>query len=521
MPDMHFVVTGATGYVGKHLVARLLDQGHRVSAITRAGSDGADPAERVLTALEPFTSQFAAGWRRRLRVVAGDVTMPDCGIDAAALRALRRGGVQGFIHSAALTRFEQRLEAELTAANVDGTAHAVALNARIGGPHFHHISTAFVTGTTPYGEQRTAAADRSGFNNPYEASKYAAEKYLVLGAGGARVAGISIYRPSIVVGGYPLGEGGSVSTVYTFIKAMNFLRECYRSDTARGGRRFADHGLSEIGGRFHMPIRVAATRDKSLNLVSIDALCDAVVHRLAAPLPPIEIVQLSGQACTLLELRNAFCGAMDISGPMLVPPDAFDSAPRNPVEAHFHRITRDYQPYLLGAPDIESAPRNNPAGIDLEALTMTFLRQLTGEPDRGGRVGSMAIELHGINRARDYFDALTRNELARHFLRQHRFVDAAVRFRIRGAEIFDEVIVFGNGSAAYAPHGSAAGSDCCYELDEALFLRCITGRADLRNAFFAGKVLITGNREIALKFGSLLSQYYRDIESNIIEDIAV
>jgi hypothetical protein len=303
---------------------------------------------------------------------------------------------------------------------------------------------------------------------------------------------------------------------------MDFLRECFRRDMARGRRRFANHGLDESDGRFHMPIRVAADPDTPLYLVPIEMLVDAVIKRLRSPTPPIEIVQLCGHAFPLLKLRDAFCAAMNITGPMLVSPAVFAAAPRNAVEAHFHRMTRSYESYLLEAPEFHTATPHDSTAIDLRALATDFLAQLRGDSrDTRKEVGAMAIDLHGITRARDYFDALTANELARHFLKRHHFVDAAVRFRITGREIFDEIIVFRDGRANYAPPAATLDYDCSYSLEESLFLKCIAGRADLRNAFFAGKVSIEGNKEVALKFGSLLSQYYRDIESNVIEEVAV
>jgi SCP-2 sterol transfer family len=299
---------------------------------------------------------------------------------------------------------------------------------------------------------------------------------------------------------------------------MHFLRECYRRDTARGGQRFARHGLSESAAGFHLPIRVAADPATPLYLIPIDTLVQTIAAHLSVALPPLTTLQLSGRAYPLGSLRDAFCEVMRITGPTLVAPGDFERAPRNPVEEHFFRITRSYRPYLLNAPRF-AAPPDAQEALDLAALTDDFLTQMKAAAP--APVGVMAVDLQGITRARDYFDGLTRNDIGRHFLDRHRFVDAAIRFRIHGDADFDEIVVFKDGRARYAETCAAHGFHCGFELDEALFLEVISGQTDLQSAFFAGRVLIEGDEETALKFGSLLSRYYRNFDDNVIQEISV
>src|SRR5215469_15313328 len=74
-------VTGATGFLGSHLALQLLRQQEAVVAMVR----GADPRPRLLSALaragthapgEPVQADPAA-----LRVLAGDLRQPNCGLD--------------------------------------------------------------------------------------------------------------------------------------------------------------------------------------------------------------------------------------------------------------------------------------------------------------------------------------------------------------------------------------------------------------------------------------------------------
>ncbi len=106
---MRGAVTGATGFLGGHLVRRLLAEGHEVIAVVR------DPAK-------------AAGLGAQLLV--GDLTRPietDLTADA-------------FVHAAALSS-TWGPRADFVAANVTGTDTAVALARRMGVRRFVHISS--------------------------------------------------------------------------------------------------------------------------------------------------------------------------------------------------------------------------------------------------------------------------------------------------------------------------------------------------------------------------------------------
>ena len=89
-------LTGATGFVGSHVLRELLTAGYRVRALTRTGVSAQDDAATV-------------DW------IAGDLR--DVGRFARALQ-----GCRYLIHCAALYSFAPRDRAELKAVNVDATA---------------------------------------------------------------------------------------------------------------------------------------------------------------------------------------------------------------------------------------------------------------------------------------------------------------------------------------------------------------------------------------------------------------
>lgn len=111
---MRIALTGATGFLGGHLLRRLLGSGHSVLAIVR------DRARA-----EPLA---AAG----VDIIHGDL--------ALALEPAGVAGVDAFVHAAALSS-TWGTRAAFYAANVAGTATALALARQLGARRFIHISS--------------------------------------------------------------------------------------------------------------------------------------------------------------------------------------------------------------------------------------------------------------------------------------------------------------------------------------------------------------------------------------------
>ncbi|MEQ8661930.1 MAG: SDR family oxidoreductase, partial [Gammaproteobacteria bacterium] len=178
---MHVLVTGATGYIGKHVLARLLESGHRVTVLVRP--QGGRLHARMVDALRPLQPHARPLHELpRITVLAGDITLADCGLTTGDLGVLADAPPEACIHCAGLTRFDAHLAAAIHRHNLDGTRHAHALAKHLGIARFHHLSTAFVAGDTPacFGP---GDRDRGqSFHNPYEASKHAAEVYLAAAA---------------------------------------------------------------------------------------------------------------------------------------------------------------------------------------------------------------------------------------------------------------------------------------------------------------------------------------------------
>ena len=192
-----YLVTGATGFIGRHLVERLLARGGCVYALVREGSRAR---------LDALGESWGAG--DRLIPLVGDLEAPLLGVEREPLEELR-GRVDQVFHLAALydmSASQHRLEA----ANVRGTWHAVQLAQVVQAGRFHHVSSIAAAGRYPGVFREDMFEEASGLDDPYFRTKHASEEVV------RRECRVPwrIYRPGVVVGHSQTGEMDKVDGPY-------------------------------------------------------------------------------------------------------------------------------------------------------------------------------------------------------------------------------------------------------------------------------------------------------------------
>lgn len=150
---MTLLVTGASGFVGSSVVRHLLDAGHRVRVMTRAGSD-----------------------LQNIRDLPVEVAHADLLVPSSLAPAV--AGCSGLFHVAADYRLWTRDPPEMFRANVDGTAALMRAALRAGIKRVVYTSSVATQGIDPSGragdeETPVAFADMIG---PYKQSKFRAEE---------------------------------------------------------------------------------------------------------------------------------------------------------------------------------------------------------------------------------------------------------------------------------------------------------------------------------------------------------
>jgi amino acid adenylation domain-containing protein/thioester reductase-like protein len=210
------LLTGATGFLGAHLLSELLaTTGARVHCLVRA-RDGAAALSRIRQA----AGRYELG-RPDDRVVplVGDLAEPRLGLADTAFRDLARG-IDVIYHAGALVNFIYPYQ-ELRGANVAGTREVIRLAGLYRGIPVHYVSTTAVlaglgvAGTREVTEE-TPLADPESLRMGYVETKYAAEE--LLRAAGRAGLPVAIYRPLDIVGSVHTGAWSTSTEMAALIR---------------------------------------------------------------------------------------------------------------------------------------------------------------------------------------------------------------------------------------------------------------------------------------------------------------
>jgi thioester reductase-like protein len=275
------LLTGATGFVGMTVLARLLADGHDVHCLVRAADDG--EADARLRAVMARVKAPATG---RAVAIAGDITSEQLGLgERHAEIAARMGTV---IHSAASVSFDLPID-EARAINVQGTRRVMDFARAVPDlERFTYVSTAYVAGDrrgTVYEDDHRCGR----FRNSYERSKHEAEALV-------RDSGLpwTIARPSIVVGERETGWTASFNVLYAPLRALS-------------------------AGAY--PV-IPARRRAPLDVVPIDYVADAVVALTMHPEAVAGTFHLTAgeHTSTIGEVGEMAVEGLAQDPPRLVPP---------------------------------------------------------------------------------------------------------------------------------------------------------------------------------------------------------
>ena len=157
---MAYFITGATGFIGKRLVRKLLARrGAVVHFLIR------DASPEKLAALHEFWGVDG----RRVVPVVGDITRPGLGLKVAERRALV-GKIRHVYHLAAV--YDLGADAESQGkVNVEGTANVVAFANEIKAGCLHHVSSIAAAGLFEGIWREDTFDGAEGLDHPYLATK--------------------------------------------------------------------------------------------------------------------------------------------------------------------------------------------------------------------------------------------------------------------------------------------------------------------------------------------------------------
>ncbi len=252
------VLTGATGFLGARVLSELVARSDAaVTCVVR------EPTQLIPVLREIGAAHVIGAMSSRVRVIAGDLTVPRMGLPAASWEVLA-ATADAIVHCAADVSIAKPYRA-LRGANVEGTARVLELAASGRAKRVHHASTLSVF----VGSDRTPGTlcesdlleSAQRLHGGYAQSKWAAE-YL------AREAGATIYRFGLLTGDTRTGRAPARDWLTWFVRglarvgAVPRLAADLRVDITpidHAARALATLVLEHASGTFHVANPQSAT----------------------------------------------------------------------------------------------------------------------------------------------------------------------------------------------------------------------------------------------------------------------
>ncbi len=294
------LLTGVTGLVGCSFVTALLKERKDARFVCMTRGNKVHSAEE--RAVEALKSQCEfEGEPDRLGEVLKAVEVIDAdvvGMDPAAVAADPRvRGVDVVFHCAADVNLGKDPTGKTFRINYNGTENMLKLADMLRVAAFHYVSTAYVAGCS-HGVSLEKEVPDNGFNNPYEESKFKAEKLV-------RRSGLpfTIYRPAIITG---RRSDGRIRKPLAFYRILEFLA------------KLKSHRCSKLNmdptGVIDLNIHFKTIPSERVYFVPIDFVQEAITRCFQLPVAdqtyhvtgdsPVSTMMIDRAVCRVLRLKE-------------------------------------------------------------------------------------------------------------------------------------------------------------------------------------------------------------------------
>ena len=305
-------LTGITGLVGSAFAVALLRERKDYEFICLARPSGGKTAmqrtEEIIRDECAFDGcpEIADEVLSHITAIEGDVTTID---PEAMAKDPRMAGVEIVFHCAADVNLGKDPTGRVFKINYHGTENVVKLAQLLNVKEFHYVGTAYIAGKLCGTAMEDNPID-SGFNNPYEESKFKAE-FLVRNSG----IPFSVYRPAIVTG---RRSDGRIRKPLAFYRILEFLG------------KFKSHGCARAGISptewTYMNINFATVPSEHVYFVPIDYVQEAITALFQKPVTntayhitgdsPLSTLQIEDTICSVLRMDGVSVGMKDADSPV-------------------------------------------------------------------------------------------------------------------------------------------------------------------------------------------------------------
>ncbi len=501
------LLTGATGFIGHYLLAALLRRRVRCAVLLRPPMD--QSTRRLADMLDELgldlDEQCSSG---RVALLAGDLVegLPDP----------NEMDIRSVIHTAASTRFESDPMGEPRRTNVAGTFALLRWANKHQINNLHLVSSAYRCGKARGEVRERIGGKEPAFHNPYEKTKWQAERACARWSKAAAGRTLTVYRPSVVVGEYATGRATKFSGFYLSARASQMLAEQYdRQDDA--------------GDRHRVSLRVRGRADDRQNIVPVDYVAALIAHgvtdsglhggvyHLTHPGPP-----------TNAQIKRAIESHYDIAGGRFVDPVTFDPAVMNETERLFYEVSRPIEHYFVDTPvfDRGEADRlERSANVSCPSYDGQALCRLLAyaESNRWGRGKANAACSDRMNSATNteaaldttlydaYFKSFLPDRVSRSRIAQMTGLSVTMRFVIDDVPDGQWVCRFERGMLTAVHRGeNTLPEDFSYRTSSDVFWRAIGGGVHPQEVFLSRRAHVTGDTEQALKMAMILHGFNKE-----------
>ncbi len=465
------LVTGGTGNLGKLLVQKLRAGGKKVVTLSRGRKNHNQAIHNQIVHYR------------------GDVSKPLLDLSENQYRELCTD-LTAIYHLAARTDFKGPSDEDYRPVNVTGVEniHALACEADA---HLHHVSTAFVCGThkTLFGENDLHLGQH--FHNPYEKSKFLGEQFLRRQITEGNRA-ITIYRPSIILERHPSPESANSFGPFTFLDAVYRLL------------------LLDPVHETTTPLRIPGSRECHLPMIFDDHVVEAILTLGDSNRSAGRTFHLvSKTPCPNKLLEDTFNLAFNREAARFVEKKTLDQSPLSRAERILARKTSAYSPYLDLTTRFSRHNTNEIMGkdfcpaIDTEELLSAFSHFLSCKKKTYDR---KQVKRDRQKKVEKYFTEFLPTILGRQLISNLTSLTCSFWIQVTGLPRRTLVITKGLLQDVYE---SDEEKDFGYTVQHDIFLRVVSGQLSPQQAFFEGKITLSGNTMEALRTAAALEEFFR------------
>jgi nucleoside-diphosphate-sugar epimerase len=334
-------LTGATGFLGSHLMAGMITKGYNIIVFGRP-SKNESLEERISSLLQWFGIDNCTD---QVTCFDTDLSKDNLGISSDKYSRLC-DVVDSVIHCASDTSFSENKREKVIAANINNLESILEFSKNAHAGFFHYISTAYVAGTGVTHCKEILSSVNS-FTNVYEESKAAAENIISRFCEKNSI-NLSIIRPSIVYGDSQTGRSLKFNALYFPVRSAQSIRDIYLNDIQNnGGLKAAKNGIFiDEEGYLFLPLKIYLPREGDINIIPVDYFVNATI-KIFENCSKNGIYHLTNPAPTTMKtVARYYEQLMKVRGVEIIYSPKPNNLLRNPAEELFDRFIEPYRPYL-------------------------------------------------------------------------------------------------------------------------------------------------------------------------------